>query len=66
MSISSLQCKDWRARATEPGRGLLLVQKPVFTPSAKPLGRDDTKLVPRKTSRLYFKTFCQERPLEQM
>lgn len=49
MSISSLQCKDWRASATEPGQGLLLVQTPVLTPSAKPLGRDDKKLVPRKT-----------------
>lgn len=52
-----------RSQASRPG--LLLMQTCVLAQLAKPLGRDDKKFVLRKTEGLYFKTFCQERPLEQ-
>ena len=38
----------------EPGQGLLLAQTPVLTLSAKPLSRDDKKLVPRKNLKALF------------
>lgn len=41
-------------RAMEPGRGLLLTQTCVLRPSTKPLGRDDRKLVRRKTQKALF------------
>lgn len=54
------------AGATRSGWGLPWLRSASLTLSAKPLSRDDRMLVPRKTQGLYFKTFCQKRPLEHI
>ena len=65
MGISILQWRDWKARGTESGQDLLLFR---CVSLHRPLSflAEMTGGLCREKPKLYFKTFCQERPLEQI